>query len=72
MGRSGASYADPDYWSSDAWVTADFLCEEVAPGAYLWQYAPRRGRLTRRLTVWRQTGDGWQIAYHQGTHVEPD
>ena len=25
----------PDYWSSDAWVTADFLCEEVAPGAYL-------------------------------------
>jgi hypothetical protein len=66
-------WADPEYGVSDGWTTSDFLCREVAPGAYLLNYTLRQGgRLTRRLTVWRWTGDVWQIVYHQGTQVESD
>jgi hypothetical protein len=27
-------------------------------------------RITRRSTIWRRTGEGWKIVYHQGTMVE--
>jgi hypothetical protein len=63
-------YADPDYWTGDLWETSDFLCREVALDAYLLTYTLRQGeRLTRRLTVWRRSGDTWEIVYHQGTIV---
>jgi hypothetical protein len=65
-------YADPDYWAGDFWETSDFLCRQLTPNAYLLTYTLRQGeRLTRRLTVWRRSGDAWEIVYHQGTVVSP-
>ena len=63
-------YADPAYWAGDSWETSDFLCRQVTPDAYLLTYRlHQEGRVTRRLTVWRRSGDEWQIVYHQGTVV---
>ncbi|HYH24755.1 MAG TPA: DUF4440 domain-containing protein [Blastococcus sp.] len=54
----------------DAWETSDFYCQAIAPDTYLLTYDLRQGaRLTRRSTLWRLTGDGWQIVFHQGTVV---
>ena len=63
-------YADPDYWAGDAWDTSDFLCRQVTPDVYLLTYTLHQGeRVTRRLTVWKRSDDGWEILYHQGTVV---
>jgi hypothetical protein len=63
-------YADPDYWKGDSWETSDFLCRQLTPNAYLLTYTLRQQeRVTRRLTVWKRSGDAWEIVYHQGTVV---
>jgi hypothetical protein len=63
-------YADPDYWAGDSWETSDFLCRQLTPNAYLLTYTLRQQeRVTRRLTVWKRSGDAWEIVYHQGTVV---
>ena len=55
----------------DLWETRDFHCLEIAPDNYLLTYTLLQGeRLTRRSTIWRRTGEGWKIVYHQGTVVE--
>jgi hypothetical protein len=63
-------YGDPDYWAGDSWETSDFLCRQLTPNAYLLTYTLRQQeRVTRRLTVWKRSGDAWEIVYHQGTVV---
>ncbi|MEO8366446.1 MAG: DUF4440 domain-containing protein [Pseudoxanthomonas sp.] len=48
----------------------DFLCQKMAPRHYLVTYLlDQDGRFSRRATLWRHTGDGWKIVYHQGTLV---
>src|SRR5436190_22983286 len=48
----------------------DFRCQALAPGLYLLTYTLLQGlRRTRRTTVWRRSGDDWQIVFHQGTVV---
>jgi hypothetical protein len=55
-----------------SWVTRDFHCREVAEDNYLITYTLAQGpRITRRATLWRRTGAGWKILYHQGTLVDP-
>jgi len=65
--------------AEENWETRDFHCVEIAPGNFLLTYTllqrlPRTpsgdDRTTRRATIWRRTGDGWKIVYHQGTIVE--
>jgi hypothetical protein len=52
------------------WEIEDFRCQEIAPNNYLVTYTLYQGeRVTRRAAIWRRTGDGWQIVYHQGTIV---
>jgi hypothetical protein len=54
--------------AEEAWETADFRCQELAPDIYLLTYTLRQGeRKTRRATIWQRTGDGWKIVFHQGT-----
>lgn len=54
------------------WITSDFQVSTVAPDLYLLTYTLQQpGRLTRRMTLWRQATAGWQAVYHQGTVVEP-
>ena len=66
-----ARHADPGYAERDAWRTDDFQAREIAGDVYLLTYTLRQAdRVTRRLTVWRRVGDGWQVLYHQGTVVE--
>ena len=66
-------YADPDYWSQDAWEADDFACREVARNVYLFTYRlVQGGRVTRRLTVWQLEPRGWKALYHQGTLVDAD
>jgi putative hydrolase of the HAD superfamily len=51
-----------------AWQTSDWHLAEAGPGHYLLTYTLfQPGRATRRLSVWRRSGDGWQVTYHQGT-----
>ena len=55
----------------DLWETSDFRCQELAIGLYLLTYTLRQGeRVTRRTTLWRQSGADWKIVFHQGTVVE--
>jgi hypothetical protein len=56
----------------DVWETLDFHCLQIAPENYLVTYTLLQGaRVTRRATLWRRTGSGWKIVYHQGTVVDP-
>ncbi len=57
--------------SEHDWRTSDCHVMEVAPGSYLLTYTLcQPGRVTRRATLWRGTGDTWQAIYHQGTVVQ--
>jgi hypothetical protein len=56
--------------------TRDFRCQRLAEDVYLLTYTlvqdpdTERARTTRRSTIWRHTGDGWKIVFHQGTVAE--
>ena len=52
------------------WHADDFYVAPAGNGHYLLTYTLRQpGRVTRRLTVWRRTGEQWEAIYHQGTVV---
>ena len=57
---------------ADVWEVQDFYCRELGGGLYLAAYTLIQDsvRVTRRLTLWRRTPEGWKIVYHQGTVVE--
>jgi len=68
LGELEKRYASPH---EDVWETGDFQCQEIAADNYLLTYTLIQGeRVTRRSTIWRRTGQGWKIVYHQGTIVE--
>lgn len=53
-----------------AWQTSDWHLAEAGAHHYLLTYTLHQpDRVTRRLSVWRQSGDAWQVVYHQGTVV---
>jgi hypothetical protein len=56
----------------EVWETTDFRCQELAVDIYLLTYTLRQqgARITRRATIWKRTGDGWKIVFHQGTIVQ--
>ena len=61
-------HCDP---SEHEWKTEGFHVSEVAPDTYLLTYTLLQpGRITRRATLWRRTGDKWKAIYHQGTVVQ--
>lgn len=63
-------YADPAYDPLAGMEITDFACRPAADGVWLATYRLRQGsRPTRRLTVWRWTGDRWMALYHQGTVI---
>ena len=65
-----ARYADPDYDPMAGLALDDFAVREAGAGVWLATYRLRQGgRLSRRVSVWRATPDGWQLAYHQGTVI---
>jgi hypothetical protein len=65
-------YANPGYDPLADTEVDDFAVREVGAGVWLATYRLRQGeRLTRRLSVWRATPDGWQVLYHQGTVISP-
>ena len=55
----------------DVWETSGFRCQCLALDLYLLTYTllQEGTRLTRRMTIWRRTMEGWQIVFHQGTLV---
>ncbi len=54
----------------EAWEVSEPRCRALGDGTYALTYRlDQAGRLTRRLTLWRRTPDGWQALYHQGTPV---
>ena len=69
-------YENPEYSGIQAspentWTTGDFHCLKIADNNYLISYTLAQGeRISRRSTIWRLTGAGWKILYHQGTIVE--
>lgn len=53
------------------WVVSDARCRELGPETYALTYRlDQAWRLTRRLTLWRRSPDGWRALYHQGTIIE--
>jgi len=57
----------------EVWETTDFRCQELAVDIYLLTYTLRQqggARITRRATIWKRTGEGWKIVFHQGTIVQ--
>ena len=54
----------------DHFEARDFHCRALSAEVYLLTYTLLQGaRLTRRATIWRRSGQGWQILFHQGTVV---
>lgn len=52
------------------WQSFDYGLRRLGPETYLFTYTLVQGeRITRRATIWRSTGEGWRILYHQGTMV---
>lgn len=63
-------YADPAYDPMGGMELDDFAVREAGGGVWLATYRLRQGeRLSRRVSVWRQAADGWQLVYHQGTVI---
>ena len=62
-------YAKP---APEIWETSEFCCRELAQDTYLLNYTllQDNARKTRRSTIWRRTGSGWKIVFHQGTMVQ--
>jgi hypothetical protein len=59
--------------TEDGWEAADFHCRELASDVYLLTYTLSQGeRKTRRATIWRRSGQGWKIVFHQGTLVQEE
>jgi hypothetical protein len=57
----------------DRWQARDFHCRELATDLYLLTYTLLQGkRKTRRSTIWRRSGGGWKIVFHQGTVVQEE
>ena len=55
------------------WKSEDHSLRRLSPDTYLFTYTLHQGdRVTRRATIWRNVGDGWQILYHQGTIVSAE
>ena len=53
------------------WRTSGFHVSEIATAIYLLTYTLHQPhRDTRRATLWRRSGGGWQATYHQGTVVQ--
>ena len=81
VGASGRRYSRQDVLDTlaqrhlvphgDVWETSEFHCIELGPDTYLLTYTLLQDhvRVTRRASIWRRTGDKWQIVYHQGTVV---
>jgi len=69
LAHGSAGHQSP---AREFWETTDFRCQELAPDVYLLTYTLRQqgGRITRRATIWRRSGDGWKIVFHQGTIVQ--
>ena len=58
----------PEDAAAAGWQCTDFGLLRLADDTYLLTYALQQWlRVTRRATLWRKTGEGWQILYHQGT-----
>lgn len=54
----------------EAWHTFGFDLRRVEAHHFLLTYSLQQPtRLSRRATLWRQTGAGWQMVYHQGTPI---
>jgi hypothetical protein len=56
----------------DVWEAREFHCRRLSDDTYLLTYTLLQDcqRLTRRATIWRNTADGLEIVYHQGTIVQ--
>jgi hypothetical protein len=58
---------------SAGWQMSDHALKRLGPDTYLIIYNLMQGeRFTRRSTIWRNTADGWQVLYHQGTAVSAE
>jgi len=63
-------FADPTYDPLAGLEVSDFAVREAGDGVWLATYRLRQGeRDTRRVSVWRQTGGGWVVVFHQGTVI---
>jgi hypothetical protein len=68
-------YENPQYRGiqtppENTWQTKDCHCRSIGHDHYLLTYTlVQPDRVTRRSTLWRQSHNGWQILYHQGTIV---
>lgn len=57
----------------DRWQTRDFRCRELAGDVFLLTYTlQQEARISRRMTLWQRTPEGWRALYHQGTLVRED
>jgi hypothetical protein len=56
----------------DVWHASEFECRSIGLDTFLLTYTllQNRERLTRRLTIWKKTPEGWKALYHQGTIVQ--
>lgn len=62
--------AIPPVGGAEEWECRDFGIRQLGPDTYLLTYTLNQWeRLTRRVTIWQRTADGWRILYHQGTAV---
>jgi hypothetical protein len=53
-------------------AVSNFRCQQIAVDLFLATYTLNQsGRISRRASLWRQTPEGWQVVYHQGTVVAP-
>jgi|SRR5580704_11374235 hypothetical protein len=59
--------------ASAGWQIYDCGLRRLCTETYLFTYTLRQPeRLTRRATIWQNTGDCWRILYHQGTVVSAE
>ncbi|HZY61120.1 MAG TPA: DUF4440 domain-containing protein [Edaphobacter sp.] len=66
-------YTDPAY-KDTPWTAGTFHLLQLADDTYLLNYTliqheTSGDRTTRRSTIWKKTGSGWKIAFHQGTLI---
>ncbi|SFA86511.1 DUF4440 domain-containing protein [Azotobacter beijerinckii] len=54
----------------ETWRTFDFNLRRIEENHFLLTYSLQQPtRLSRRMTLWQKTPEGWKMIYHQGTPV---
>jgi hypothetical protein len=67
VARRFKNHTEPD---TSQWEVDKFKCRKLGKNSFMVTYRlNQKGRITRRLSIWHELNENWQLIYHQGTII---